>query len=134
MVMYGTESALTLSVVQPRAEAMWARCGHDELRRDLGAALAGRMGRRLRVAERLICDSLVLILDEPTTGMDPEVRRVLWDIIVQCRQQGMAILLSTHYMEEAQRLCDRVAILDHGRILDCAPPPDLISRHIGDQP
>jgi ABC-type multidrug transport system ATPase subunit len=65
--------------------------------------------------------------------MDPEVRRVLWDIIVECRGQGLAILLSTHYMEEAQRLCDRVAILHHGKILDCASPQELISRHVGDQ-
>jgi ABC-type multidrug transport system ATPase subunit len=63
--------------------------------------------------------------------MDPEVRRVLWDIIGECRLNGLAILLSTHYMEEAQRLCDRVAILHRGKILDCAPPQELISSHIG---
>jgi lipooligosaccharide transport system ATP-binding protein len=88
------------------------------------------MRRRLQVARALISEPEVLILDEPTTGMDPEVRRVLWDIIGECRAQGLAILLSTHYMEEAQRLCDRVAVLHRGRILDCGPPQELISRHI----
>jgi ABC-type multidrug transport system ATPase subunit len=83
------------------------------------------------VARALIAEPQVLVLDEPTTGMDPEVRRVLWDIIEECRAQGLAILISTHYMEEAQRLCDRVAILHRGKILDCAAPQDLISRHIG---
>ena len=65
--------------------------------------------------------------------MDPEVRRVLWDIIMECRAQGLAILLSTHYMEEAQRLCDRVAILHRGKILDCDPPQELIAQYIGEQ-
>ena len=134
MVKYGTYFGLRPDVVRPRAESLLARFGLHDRRHDLVESLSGGMRRRLQVARALICDPLVLVLDEPTTGMDPEVRRVLWDIIGECRAQGMAILLSTHYMEEAQRLCDRVAILHRGRILDCAPPPDLISRHIGDQP
>jgi len=134
MVKYGTYFGLRPDVVRPRAESLLARFGLPDRRHDLVESLSGGMRRRLQVARAMICDPLVLILDEPTTGMDPEVRRVLWDIIVECREQGMAILLSTHYMEEAQRLCDRVAILHRGRILDCAPPADLISRHIGDQP
>jgi lipooligosaccharide transport system ATP-binding protein len=134
MVKYGTYFGLKTEVIRPRAEMLLARFGLADRGRDLVESLSGGMRRRLQVARALICDPLVLILDEPTTGMDPEVRRVLWEIIVECREQGMAILLSTHYMEEAQRLCDRVAILHRGRILDCAPPADLISRHIGDQP
>jgi ABC-type multidrug transport system ATPase subunit len=63
--------------------------------------------------------------------MDPEVRRLVWDIIGERRKQGLAILLSTHYMEEAERLCDRVAILHRGQILDCAAPQELIVRHVG---
>jgi lipooligosaccharide transport system ATP-binding protein len=134
MLKYGTYFGLKPEVIRPRAEALLTRFGLADRGHDLVESLSGGMRRRLQVARALICDPLVLILDEPTTGMDPEVRRVLWDIIVECREQGMAILLSTHYMEEAQRLCDRVAILHRGRILDCAPPADLISRHIGDQP
>lgn len=110
-----------------------SRFGLGDKSGDLVESLSGGMRRRLQVARALVCEPEVLILDEPTTGMDPEVRRVLWDIIGECRARGLAILLSTHYMEEAQRLCDRVAILHRGRILDCAPPQDLISRHIGEE-
>ena len=93
-------------------------------------SLSGGMRRRLQVARSLVSNPLVLILDEPTTGLDPEVRRDLWDIIVKSREQGMAILLSTHYMDEAERLCDRIAILHKGKILDCDTPQNLIKNHI----
>jgi ABC-type multidrug transport system ATPase subunit len=79
----------------------------------------------------LISDPKVLILDEPTTGLDPEVRRVLWDVVSEVRSRGIAILLSTHYMDEAHRLCDRVAIMHQGKFLDCAAPGELIAKHIG---
>ncbi|HOY66051.1 MAG TPA: ABC transporter ATP-binding protein [Candidatus Ozemobacteraceae bacterium] len=94
-------------------------------------ALSGGMRRRLQVARALIADPKLLVLDEPTTGLDPEARRTLWSIISGFRQTGGAVLLSTHYMDEAERLCDRIAIIHRGQILDCAPPPDLICRHIG---
>ena len=133
MIRYGTYFGLKVSVIRPRAEALLSRFGLADKSDDLVEFLSGGMRRRLQVARALICDPEILILDEPTTGMDPEVRRVLWDIIGECRARGLAILLSTHYMEEAQRLCDRVAILHRGRILDCAPPQQLISRHIGEE-
>lgn len=94
-------------------------------------ALSGGMRRRLQVARALIADPRLLVLDEPTTGLDPEARRVLWSIIAWFRRGGGAVLLSTHYMEEAERLCDRIGILHRGRILDCATPPELIARHVG---
>ncbi len=131
MVRYGTYFGRKVDSVKPRAEVLLSRFGLTEKSGDLVESLSGGMRRRLQVARALISDPEVLILDEPTTGMDPEVRRVLWDIIIQCRAQGLAILISTHYMEEAQRLCDRVAILHRGKILDCESPQDLISRHIG---
>ena len=119
--------------MKPRAQALLDRFGLGEKSADLVESLSGGMRRRLQVARALISDPEVLVLDEPTTGMDPEVRRVLWDIILECRARNLAILLSTHYMEEAQRLCDRVAILHRGKILDCAPPHELISRRIGEE-
>jgi lipooligosaccharide transport system ATP-binding protein len=131
MIRYGTYFGLKPDDVRPRAEALLSRFGLNDKKTNLVEALSGGMRRRLQVARALISEPEILILDEPTTGMDPEVRRVLWDIIGECRIQGLAILLSTHYMEEAQRLCDRVAILHRGRILDCAPPQDLIAHHIG---
>lgn len=132
MIRYGTYFGLGVAAVRPRAEVLLERFGLADKSEDLVESLSGGMRRRLQVARSLVSEPEVLILDEPTTGMDPEVRRVLWDIVGECRRQGLAILLSTHYMEEAQRLCDRVAILYRGKILDCAPPPGLITRHIGD--
>jgi lipooligosaccharide transport system ATP-binding protein len=94
-------------------------------------ALSGGMRRRLQVARSLLNDPKVLVLDEPTTGLDPEARRVLWDVLAEERKKGLAILLSTHYMEEAERLCDRVAIISKGKILAEDSPPKLIAQHIG---
>jgi lipooligosaccharide transport system ATP-binding protein len=133
MVRYGTYFGLTVKSLRPRAEALLERFGLSDKSEDLVESLSGGMRRRLQVARALIAEPEVLILDEPTTGMDPEVRRVLWDIIGECRERGLAILLSTHYMEEAQRLCDRVAILHRGKILDCADPSELIARHIAEE-
>lgn len=93
-------------------------------------SLSGGMRRRLQVARSLVSNPRVLILDEPTTGLDPEVRRDLWNIIIQGREKGIAVLLSTHYMDEAERLCDRIAILHNGEILDCDSPQNLIKKHI----
>jgi ABC-2 type transport system ATP-binding protein len=82
----------------------------------------------LAIAAALVGDPALLFLDEPTTGLDPHSRRQLWEIIGECRRQGRTTLLTTHYMEEAERLCDRVAIVDHGRIIASGPPRELISR------
>jgi ABC-2 type transport system ATP-binding protein len=94
--------------------------------------LSGGQRQRLAVAAALIGDPALLFLDEPTTGLDPQSRRQLWDIIEQCRRQGRTTLLTTHYMEEAERLCDRVAIVDHGRVIALGPPGELIARLGGD--
>ena len=72
----------------------------------------------------------MLVLDEPTTGLDPDARRMLWEVLSEAREDGTAILLSTHYMEEAERLCDRIAILHKGKILDIDSPERLIKNHI----
>lgn len=101
---------------------------------DLVEALSGGMRRRLQVARALIHSPKLLVLDEPTTGLDPEARRVLWEVLAEERRHGVSILLSTHYMEEAERLCDRVAILHRGAILDCAPPQELVRKYIGEVP
>lgn len=95
--------------------------------------LSGGMRRKLQVARAMISDPKVLVLDEPTTGLDPEARRTLWNVLVKTREQGVATLLSTHYMDEAERLCDRVALLDQGKILDVASPQELIQKHVGSE-
>jgi len=113
-----------------RASALLERFGLSEKAREPVESLSGGMRRRLQVARALISGPSVLVLDEPTTGLDPDVRRMLWEIMVESRGKGAAILLCTHYMEEAQRLCDRIAILHQGKILDVDSPEKLIARHI----
>ena len=89
--------------------------------------LSGGQRQRLAVACALVGDPLLLFLDEPTTGLDPQSRRHLWDIIHRLREEGRTVLLTTHYMDEAERLCNRVAIIDHGKILVLGSPAELIA-------
>jgi ABC-2 type transport system ATP-binding protein len=88
--------------------------------------LSGGQRQRLAVACALVGDPDLLLLDEPTTGLDPQSRRQLWDIIWEFRRQGRTVLLTTHYMDEAERLCDRVAIVDHGKVIALGTPRELI--------
>lgn len=102
-----------------------------EKRRALVETLSGGQRQRLSVAIALVNDPKVLFLDEPTTGLDPQARRHLWATIERIRADGRTIVMTTHYMEEAQRLCDRVAIMDHGRIIALDTPRELIREHAG---
>ena len=90
--------------------------------------LSGGQRQRLAVATALVCNPKILFLDEPTTGLDPQSRRQLWDIIRTFQHNGGTVLLTTHYMDEAERLCDRLAIVDHGQIIAEGSPADLINR------
>jgi ABC-2 type transport system ATP-binding protein len=90
--------------------------------------LSGGQRQRLAVATALVCNPKILFLDEPTTGLDPQSRRQLWDIIRAFQGDGGTVLLTTHYMDEAERLCDRLAIVDHGQIIAEGSPADLIER------
>src|SRR5437773_9136168 len=89
--------------------------------------LSGGQRQRLAVATALIANPKILFLDEPTTGLDPQSRRQLWDIIRQFKQKGGTVLLTTHYMDEAERLCDRVAIVDHGEVIALGSPAEMIA-------
>ncbi|MFY9949066.1 MAG: ABC transporter ATP-binding protein [Candidatus Sulfotelmatobacter sp.] len=90
--------------------------------------LSGGQRQRLAVATALVCNPKILFLDEPTTGLDPQSRRQLWDIIREFQRNGGTVLLTTHYMDEAERLCDRLAIVDHGEIIAEGSPASLIER------
>jgi ABC-2 type transport system ATP-binding protein len=90
--------------------------------------LSGGQRQRLAVATALVGNPKILFLDEPTTGLDPQSRRQLWDIIRSFQQNGGTVLLTTHYMDEAERLCDRLAIVDHGQVIAEGTPTDLIER------
>ena len=111
------EELLTFAALQGRAQ-------------ETTAILSGGLQRRLSMVRALINDPELVVLDEPTTGLDPQARQMIWQRLRQLRTRGITLVLTTHYMEEAQRLCDRVTIMDHGRILDSDAPAALITRHI----
>jgi ABC-2 type transport system ATP-binding protein len=95
--------------------------------------LSGGQKQRLAVATALVANPRLLFLDEPTTGLDPQSRRQLWDIIRGFQKRGGTVLLTTHYMDEAERLCDRLSIIDHGRVIASGSPADLIATNCGQQ-
>jgi ABC-2 type transport system ATP-binding protein len=101
----------------------------EEKRNTRSKELSGGQRQRLSVALALVNDPELVFLDEPTTGLDPQARRQLWDVIRDMQGRGKTILLTTHYLEEAEQLCDRVAIIDHGHIIEQGGPAELISRH-----
>lgn len=94
------------------------------------AALSGGMRRRLSLARALVNDPRLLMLDEPTTGLDPQARHLMWERLQLLLQQGKSILLTTHFMDEAERLCSRLLVLDHGRKIAEGKPRDLIAEHL----
>ena len=94
-------------------------------------SLSGGMKRRLLISRALMGDPELVVLDEPTTGLDPQARLAVWGALDRLRRRGVTLLLTTHYMEEAERLCDRLVIMDEGRIVADGRPPDLVRSHVG---
>ena len=99
-----------------------------EKARSTVSKLSGGQKQRFSIATALVNEPQILFLDEPTTGLDPQARRNLWELADSIRAEGRTIVLTTHYMDEAETLCDRVAIMDHGKILAMEPPDTLIQR------
>jgi ABC-2 type transport system ATP-binding protein len=93
--------------------------------------LSGGQKQRLAVAIALVGDPELLFLDEPTTGLDPQSRRQLWEVVADLKARGKTVLLTTHAMDEAERLCDRVAIVDHGKVIALGTPRELVAAHVG---
>jgi ABC-2 type transport system ATP-binding protein len=110
-------------------EALIRLCYLDDIRKQLNDRISGGQRQRLLLALALINKPELLFLDEPSTGLDPQARRNLWDIVNRVRQEGRTIILTTHYMDEAQQLCDIVAIMDNGKIIAQGTPQALIARH-----
>jgi len=106
--------------------------GLAEKRRTAFANLSGGQRQRLFVALALVNDPELVFLDEMTTGLDPAARRVAWELIAAIKRRGTTVVLVTHFMEEAERLCDRVAVMDHGRLVAMGSPQELIARHAGE--
>jgi ABC-2 type transport system ATP-binding protein len=112
----------------PTPEEAISRVGLEEKARSYVDKLSGGQRQRLAVATALVGDPELLFLDEPTTGLDPQSRRSLWDVIRSLRDRGRTVVLTTHYMDEAERLCDRVAVIDHGKVIALGTPGELISK------
>lgn len=119
------------SLARRRAEDLLKFIVLDQRRDAPVVELSGGLMRRLMLARALINNPQLLILDEPTTGLDPQSRHQIWNRLEELRAGGLTILLTSHYMEEASRLCDRLIIMDHGRILVEGKPVDLIRQHAG---
>jgi len=119
------------AVAGRRAEELLAFSVLDERGDDRVWALSGGMKRRLLVARALINEPDVVVLDEPTTGLDPQARLAVWRALDRLKRRGVTLLLTTHYMEEAARLCDRLVIMDHGRIVTEGEPGALVLEHVG---
>ncbi len=116
-----------------RAEEVLDLFQLQERRKEIVENLSGGMKRRLIVARALINEPKVLILDEPTTGLDPQARHLVWQKLSYLQSQGITMLLTTHYMEEAAHLCDRLVVMNQGRILAEGDPAELVERHVGRQ-
>jgi len=116
-----------------RAEELLRFVQLEERRKVLIDQLSSGMKRRLILARALINEPQILILDEPTIGLDPQGRHLIWDKIRSLQKQGVTTVLTTHYMEEAAQLCDRIVIMDYGKIIEEGRPGDLIKKHVGEE-
>ncbi|MSQ19386.1 MAG: ATP-binding cassette domain-containing protein [Betaproteobacteria bacterium] len=121
---------LSERVMRPRIPALLEFAGLEGREDAAITSLSGGMKRRLTLARALINDPAVLFLDEPTTGLDPQARHLIWDRLRKLRTEGKTIILTTHFMEEAERLCSRVAVMDHGALIANETPRDLIRSQI----
>ena len=129
LIVYGRYFGLPRAVCAERADELLAFAELADKARTKIDELSGGMKRRLTIARALINRPLVLMLDEPTTGLDPQARHVLWDRLFRLKEQGTTLVLTTHYMDEAEQLCDRLVVVDHGRIMAEGSPAELIRRY-----
>jgi lipooligosaccharide transport system ATP-binding protein len=127
---YGRYFGLPWPTIYERVTSLLGFMKLEEKAEARVTALSGGMKRRLVIARALMANPDLVILDEPTTGLDPQARQLIWTRVQELKAQGKTLLLTTHYMDEAQRLCDRIIIIDHGKILDDGAPRELIARHV----
>jgi lipooligosaccharide transport system ATP-binding protein len=130
LYMYASYFGLARGQVKSRIEGLLAFVSLTDRRAAKTNTLSGGLQRRLTIARALINDPELVVLDEPTTGLDPQARHVIWGRLSELKARGKTLLLTTHYMEEAERLCDELVIMDQGRILAQGSPRELIERHV----
>jgi lipooligosaccharide transport system ATP-binding protein len=133
LVVYGRYFGLDDATIQPRIPELLEFAGLASRAASRIQTLSGGMRRRLTLARALVNDPEFLVLDEPTTGLDPQARHVMWDRLKQLLARGKTILLTSHFMEEAERLCTRIVVMDHGRFIAEGSPRELIATHIEPQ-
>lgn len=129
IIVYGRYFGLPHSYLRPRARELVEFAQLTEKIDAKVSELSGGMKRRLTIARALINEPRVLLLDEPTTGLDPQARHVLWDRLFQLKEEGVTLLVTTHFMDEAEQLCDRLIVMDKGRIVAEGSPRDLIATY-----
>lgn len=129
LLVYGRYFGLPGKLVAKRADELLAFAQLEDKGKAKVDSLSGGMKRRLTIARALINDPRVLLLDEPTTGLDPQARHILWDRLFRLKEQGTTLLLTTHYMDEAEQLCDRLVVVDKGAIMAEGTPAELIRRY-----
>ncbi len=129
LIVYGRYFGLPRAEVRRRADELLAFAQLEDKAKSRIDDLSGGMKRRLTIARALINDPRVLLLDEPTTGLDPQARHILWDRLFRLKEQGTTLVLTTHYMDEAEQLCDRLIVVDQGRIMAEGSPAALIREH-----
>jgi lipooligosaccharide transport system ATP-binding protein len=130
LLVYGGYFGLPRPVVRERSERLLEFARLEEKADERVASLSGGMRRRLTIARSLINEPELLLLDEPTTGLDPQARHLLWERLHQLKRRGVSLVLTTHYMDEAEQLCDRLAIMDRGRFVAEGSPRALIDEHV----
>lgn len=124
-------AGVTGARAKKRVDEVLVQVGLEHHASKMVEQLSGGMKRRLVLARALLIEPEILFLDEPTTGLDPEARQALWHVVKNLKKEGTAILLTTHYMDEAERLCDRILLLKEGKIVDEGAPRELVERFIG---
>ncbi len=129
LLIYGRYFDLARSVIRRRIDELLDFVQLSERRDSKVDSLSGGMKRRLTIARSLINEPDLLLLDEPTTGLDPQARHVLWDRLYRLKQQGVTLIITTHYMDEAEQLCDRLVVMDRGEIVAEGSPRDLIATY-----
>jgi lipooligosaccharide transport system ATP-binding protein len=129
IVMYGRYFGLPRSYLLPKSEELLAFAQLEAKATEKVGNLSGGMKRRLTIARGLVNEPRILLLDEPTTGLDPQARHILWDRLFRLKEAGTTLVVTTHFMDEAEQLCDRLIVVDHGRIMAEGSPRELIREH-----
>lgn len=131
LTVYGRYFGLPNKLLEERADRLLEFMQLSEKRDEMIQEISGGMKRRLIIARAMMNDPRLLILDEPTTGLDPQARHLIWEKVRELKRKKVTVILTTHYMDEAERLCDRLVIMDHGKIILEGRPRDLIDQVIG---